>query len=147
MANHIFKLRNALRVGKQWPYRFIQQWKKLKTRFSYIYDFQRALCKDPNVINAWFWLIVNMRAKYGIQNYDFYNFDEIEFIIGVICFSMVITRSDRREKGKQVQPNNREWTTVIIYINDNGFDMPLFLLVQGLFHLANWYTEGGLPDN
>ena len=24
--------------------------------------------------------------------------------------------------------------------------MPPFLLVQGQFHLADWYTEGGLPD-
>jgi hypothetical protein len=43
-----------------------------------------------------------MRAKYGILDYDFYNFDEIGFIIGVICASIVVIRANRRGKGKVV---------------------------------------------
>ena len=41
-----------------------------------------------------------MRAKYGILDCDFYNFDETGFMMGVICSSMVVTRSDRRGKAK-----------------------------------------------
>jgi hypothetical protein len=43
-----------------------------------------------------------MRAKYGIINSDFFNFDETGFIIGVICASMVVTRADRLGRGKAV---------------------------------------------
>jgi hypothetical protein len=48
-----------------------------------------------------------MRAKYGILDYDFYNFDETGFMIGVICPGIFVTRTDRRDRGKAVQPGNR----------------------------------------
>jgi hypothetical protein len=49
-----------------------------------------------------------MRAKYGILDCDFYNFDETGFMIGVICSGIVVTRADRRGRGKAVRPGNRE---------------------------------------
>jgi hypothetical protein len=49
-----------------------------------------------------------MRTKYEIQDEDFYNFDEIDFMIGVIYAGMIVTRADRRGRGKQLQPGNRE---------------------------------------
>jgi len=49
-----------------------------------------------------------MRAKYGILDYDFYNFDKTGFMIGVIYPTMVITCADRCGRGKAVQPGNRE---------------------------------------
>ncbi|KFY31571.1 hypothetical protein V493_00990 [Pseudogymnoascus sp. VKM F-4281 (FW-2241)] len=108
MVNSILASRGIQRVGKQWPYRFIQRRIELKTRFSRAYDFQRALCEDPTVISAWFCLVSNMRAKYGILDCDFYNFDKTGFMMGVICSSIVVTRSDRRGKSKAIQPGNRE---------------------------------------
>lgn len=110
------------------------------------YDFQRALCEDPDQINAWFRLVANMRTKYGIQDYDFYNFDETGFIMGIICSGIIVTCADRRGRGKQLQPGNREWATVIEYISSDGFVLPPFLILQGIYRLASWYTEYGLPD-
>jgi hypothetical protein len=81
-----------------------------------------------------------MCTKYGIQDGDFYNFDETGFIIGMICPFMVVTQLDRCGKGKAVQPSNREWATVITCISGHGFNVPPFLLVQGQYHLINWYT-------
>jgi hypothetical protein len=43
-----------------------------------------------------------MRAKYGIVDSDFYNFDETGFIIGIITSAIVVTRADRRGRGKAV---------------------------------------------
>lgn len=48
MANLLLATRHAKRVGKHWPYRFVQRRPELKTRFSRSYDFQRALCEDPS---------------------------------------------------------------------------------------------------
>ena len=145
MADYILASRGAPRVGKQWPYRFIKRRDELRTRFSRAYDFQRALCEDPELISAWFRLVFNMRAKYGILDCDLCNFDETGFMMGMICPSMVVTRSDRRGKGKAVQPGNREWATAITCVSGDGFDVPPFLLVQGQYHLSNWYSETGLP--
>jgi hypothetical protein len=78
-----------------------------------------------------------MRAKYGVVDCDFYNFDETGFMMGQICPGMVVTRADRRGKAKRVQPGNREWATAIICINGEGWSVPPFLVVQGRNHLAN----------
>ena len=88
-----------------------------------------------------------MRAKYGVLDCDFYNFDETGFMMGVICPAMVVTRVDRRGRGKAVQPGNREWATAIACINSEGWSVPPFLVVQGKNHLSNWYTDGGLPPD
>lgn len=108
MANYILESRGGKRVGTRWAYRFIQRRPELKTRFNRVYDFQRALCEDPELIGAWFQLVQNMRAKYGIQDCDFYNFDETGFMMGVISSALVVTRANRRGRGKAVQPGNRE---------------------------------------
>lgn len=99
MANLLRATRHAKPVGKQWPYNFIRRRPEVKTRFSRAYDYQRALCEDPDLINAWFRLVANMRAKYGILDCDFYNFDETGFMMGIICGNMVVIRADRRGRG------------------------------------------------
>ena len=129
MANFILESRGGNRVSKLWAHRFVQRQPALKTRFNRVYDFQRALCEDPELISAWFRLVENIRAKYGVLDCDFYNFDETRFIIGIICPVMVVTRVDRRGRGKAVQPGNREWAIVIAYINSKGWNVPLFLVV------------------
>src|ERR1700753_1515163 len=68
-------------------------------------------------------------------------------MMGVISPAMVVTRADRRGRGKAVQPGNREWATAIVCVNGEGESIPPFVVVQGKCHLSSWYTEGGLPDN
>jgi hypothetical protein len=58
--------------------------------------------EDPKVIQAWFELVRNTKAKYGITDDDIYNFDEIGFIIGLITTAKVITASERRYRPKVV---------------------------------------------
>jgi hypothetical protein len=65
-------------------------------------------------------------------------------MIGVISSSIVVTQSDQKGKRKRIQSGNREWATAIACINAEGRDIPSFLLVKGIVHLNNWYTEGGL---
>lgn len=98
MADHILATRTKRRVGKQWPYRFVQRRKELRTRFSRTYDFQRALLEDPDELHKWFRLFHNMREKYGVTDSDIYNFDETGFMMGMICGQMVVTRTDRLER-------------------------------------------------
>jgi hypothetical protein len=56
----------------------------------------------------WCKLVYNIRAKYGIQDCDFYNFDVTGFIMGVICASMVVTYTDWLGRSKAVQLGSRE---------------------------------------
>ncbi|ESZ98945.1 hypothetical protein SBOR_0603 [Sclerotinia borealis F-4128] len=118
-----------------------------KMRFNRVYDFQRALCEDPKLIEEWFRLVSNMWAKYGIQDCDFYNFNETSFMMGVICSGMVVTDAEWCGRSKAIQLGNREWVTAIICGNGEGETIPPFLVVQGQYHLSNWYTETDLPAN
>ena len=147
MANVLLAKRNAQRVGKRWTERFIKRRPELKTRFNRVYDYQRGLCEDPAIIEPWFRLVHNMREKYGIQDGDFYNFDETGFMMGMVRPGMVITRADRVGKPKSIQPGNREWATAICCIAGDGYTMPPFLVVQGRFHLANWFAQAQVPDD
>jgi hypothetical protein len=147
MANLLLAKRDAQRVGKRWTERFIQRRPELKTRFNRVYDYQRGLCEDAAIIEPWFRLLANMRAKYGILECDLYNFDETGFMMGMIRPGMVVTRSDRVGKPKAIQPGNREWATAICYVSGDGYVVPPFLVVRGRFHLASWYTEHQIPDN
>ncbi|EAQ83012.1 hypothetical protein CHGG_10830 [Chaetomium globosum CBS 148.51] len=61
-----------------------------------------------------------MRAKYGILDCDFYNFDETGFMMDMIRPGMVVTRSDRVGKLKAIQPGHREWATAICIIAGDG---------------------------
>jgi hypothetical protein len=141
MANSIFASRIQQCVGKLWAHRFIKRNQELKMRLSHSYDFQRALCEDPKLIETWFQRVMDIKAKYGIQDCDIWNFDETGFMIGVISPSIVITRADRKGRRKKVQPGNKEWATVIACINSEGCEIPPFLIVKGTYHLANWYSE------
>lgn len=120
---------------------------RINQRFNHVYDFQRALCEDSEVIRSWFRLVENMRAKYGIQDCDFYNFDETSLMMGIIFPGMVVTHVDRYGKSKAVQLGNREQAIIIVYVNSEGLDIPPFLVVQGKYHLASWYNEDGFPQD
>jgi hypothetical protein len=147
MANLLLASRDGKPVGKHWAQRFVNAQPSLKTKFNRPYDYQRALCEDPEVIGNWFRLLRNMMAKYGITDDDLYNFDETGFMMGVITATLVITRSDRHGKAKSIQPGNREWATAIECINAKGWCIPPFVIVQGAYHLANWTTESGFPPS
>jgi hypothetical protein len=118
---------------------------ELKVKFNRKYDYKRALCEDSEVVEGWFRLVVNIKAKYGIQDEDIYNFDETGFMMGQISTRAVVTGSERRGRPKAVQQGNREWTTVIQGINATGWAIPPFIIFQGKHHLSSWYKDEDLP--
>jgi hypothetical protein len=83
-------------VGKCWVSRFINRHPQLKSKYNRKYDYQRAKCEDPEVIQGWFRLVRNTIEKYGIVEDDIYNFDETGFQMGVISTSKVVTGTDSR---------------------------------------------------
>lgn len=147
MADLLLAVRGGRRVGTRWAQRFVVRRPELKTYVNRAYDYQRTRCEDPKIMKDWFRLVANMKAKYGIQDCDTYNFDETGFMMGAIRPAMVITRADRIGKPRSVQPGNREWATAIVCISGDGYAMPPYLVLQGRHHLANWYTQTGLPHD
>ena len=141
MADHLRRVREASPVGDNWTTNFIRRRSELKSSFTRKYDYTRALCEDPKIIQDWFDLVANFKAKHGIQEEDVYNFDEAGFMIGQIDANMVVTGSNRRGKPKAVQPGNRDWVSLILGVNSQGWSLPPYLVVKGKNHLASWYEE------
>lgn len=147
MANRLLAERNALRVGVNWATTFIKRRLELTMRFNRKYDYQRALCEDPNAIRACFALVHNTIAKYGILEADIYNFDETGFMMGIIATMMVVTSAERKGKAKSKQPGNRDWATVIQAVNALGWAIPPFIIVKVKNHLTSWYENSPLLED
>jgi hypothetical protein len=136
--------RTVTTLGQRWVYRFITRHPEIKSRYSRKYDYQRAKCEDPEVIQAWFRLVQNTVAKYGILAEDIYNFDETGFQMGVISTAKVITAAEK-DRTVSIQPGNREWVTVIESINSTGWALPPMIILKGVMHQKSWYEA--IPDN
>jgi hypothetical protein len=147
IANSLRAKRNLGHVSTNWPSTFVKRQPELKVKFNRRYDYKRALCEDSGVVQGWFSLVANIKAKYGIQDDDTYNFDETGFMMGQISQGAVVTASERRGRPKAVQPGNREWTTVIQGINATGWTIPPFIIFKARHHLTGWYKEEDLPQD
>jgi hypothetical protein len=128
------------KVGKNWVTTFIKGNEAIKARYNCKYDYQRAKCKDPELIQAWFIRIKATIDAYEIQPDDIYNFDETGFQMGVIATAKVVTGSDRAGRPRTVQPGNREWVTIIKAINTRGFAIPPLVIFEAGWHKASWYS-------
>jgi hypothetical protein len=155
MADILLSHRNpGLSTGKNWVSNFIKQHNDLISKYTRKYDYQRAKCEDPEVINQWFNLVKNTIIKYGILEQDIYNFDETGFQMGVAHTVKVITASRHRtSRVRAIQPGNREWVTVIECINASGWTLPPMIIFSGKVHQSQWYQDInpdwliGLSDN
>ena len=141
MANNLLRDRDQPPVGINWPNRFIHRVPELKLRVNRKYDHKRALCEDATAIQAWFNLVQNMKAKYGILDEDTYNFDETGFQMGVIGPRLVITGTERRQAPKTIKPGNTEWVTAIIAANAQGRAIPPFVIMKGAQYYDTWFEE------
>jgi hypothetical protein len=66
MADSLLAKRHRDLVGQNWAKTFVKRRPKLKVKFNRKYDYKRALCEDYEVIQGWFRLVQNMKAKYSI---------------------------------------------------------------------------------
>ncbi|KAF2178894.1 hypothetical protein K469DRAFT_802419 [Zopfia rhizophila CBS 207.26] len=82
-------------VGMNWPHTFVKRTPGIQTKYNQKLDYQRYKQEEPAIIQGWFDLVCNVKAKYGIQDEDTYNFDESGFQIGIITQQKVVTGSER----------------------------------------------------
>ena len=147
MANKLLAIRGGQPIGKKWTQRFVARSHELKMAFSRAKDRQRILQEDPEVIGAWFKLVSETIAQYGVDKNDVYNFDETGFQMGIIGSMKVVTGSKRRARPTLIQPGDREWVTVIQSICAAGYTTPPFIIYKGRVHISAWYKEIGIPHN
>src|SRR5204863_3797525 len=82
-------------IGVNWVRNFVNWHKTIKSKYRRKYDYERAKCEDPKVLNAWFKRVQTTIAKYGVLVEDIYNFDKTSFQMGVATTTKVVTSSRR----------------------------------------------------
>jgi hypothetical protein len=132
-------------IGKNWVTEFIKRHDSIKSRFARRYNYSRALCEDPKVINNWFKRLKEVQDKHGIQAEDIYNFNETGFAMGLIATTKVVTRSNMPGRPHLIQPGQREWVTTIECIGSTGFSVPTCIIFKGKVHIQGWFEELDLP--
>ena len=93
--------------------------------------------------NAYKQVVVN----YGIPPQDQYNFDETGFRIGVGGSQWIITMEVGKKHHTIGSDSNHDYVTSVETISGDGEALPPLLIVQGVNHLHQWYTNTELPDN
>jgi hypothetical protein len=147
MADKVLGVRGGEPVGKHWAERFITRSHELKMAFNQAKDRQRILQEDPETIGAWFKLVEDTKAKYGVHDNNVHNFDKTGFQMGVIGSMKVVTGAERRAPPELVQSGDREWVTVIQSICAAGYVTPPFIIYKGRVHISAWYKEANIPRN
>ncbi|RFU33152.1 hypothetical protein B7463_g3180, partial [Scytalidium lignicola] len=132
-------------VGKNWFGDFLKRHPELTTKYIRRYNYKRAKCEDPKLIQEWFDNVMAMKAQYGILDEDTYNFDETGFAMGIIAFTKVVTSSDCYGKPPLLEPGNREWVTAIESVNACGWALPPLIVFKGKVSLLGWYDN--LPQD
>jgi hypothetical protein len=146
MANYFLSQHGDQRVGDKWVYNLVQRRPEIESKFSRKYNYERAKCEDPKIIQGHFDRVQDMISEYGILPEDIYNFDETGFAMGLCATAKVITGSDRYARPKLLQPGNREWVTAIEATNSTGWALPSYVIFKAKKNVRlGWFDE--LPDD
>ncbi|OJJ98564.1 hypothetical protein ASPACDRAFT_122421 [Aspergillus aculeatus ATCC 16872] len=89
-------------------------------------------------------MAISSKKQNGIADEDIYNFNKTGFAMGLVATAKVVTRSDCIGKPFLIQPGNREWVTLIKYINASGWALPPYIIVKGKMYMEAWY-KGNVP--
>jgi hypothetical protein len=95
MVNYLLLQHGKSQVGKNWVTKLIIRRPEIDSKFSRKYNYERAKCEDPKIIQEHFDRVRDAISKYRILPEDIYNFDETGFAIGLCATAKVITGSDR----------------------------------------------------
>jgi hypothetical protein len=146
MANILLAQHGNQQVGENWVYNLVQRRSELKSRYSRRYNYERAKCEDPKIIEEYFDRVQEAILQYGILPEDIFNFDETGFAMGLCATAKVITGSDRYSRPYLLQPGNREWVTAIEAVNSTGWALPSYVIFKAKkYSQEGWFET--LPDD
>ena len=133
-------------MGRNWVNNYVKRTPEVRLAQSRKYDYQRAKQEDPEVINEHFQFLKNVVDKYGIQNDDIYNMDEIGFLRGDISTAKVVTAADGSKY--HIQPGDCTWMMVIRCINAAKCCIPAMVIAKKKVFQNIWFDEdASLPDD
>ncbi|EEA28014.1 conserved hypothetical protein [Talaromyces marneffei ATCC 18224] len=142
MVNYLLLQHGKPQVGKNWVTNLIKRRPEIDSKFARKYNYERAKCEDPKIIQEHFDRVRDAISEYGILPEDIYNFDETGFAMGLCATAKVITGSDRYARPKLLQPGNREWVTAIEATNSTGWAIPSYIIFKAKKNVEQRMRDG-----
>ncbi|EED12353.1 conserved hypothetical protein [Talaromyces stipitatus ATCC 10500] len=123
MADYLLSQRGNQQVGENWVYNLVKRRPEIESKFSQKYNYERAKCEDPKIIQEYFDRVREAILEYGILPEDIYNFDETGFAMGLCATAKVITG-----------------------INSIGWALPSYIIFKAKkYTRLGWFED--LPDD
>ena len=94
MANYLLSQHGDQQVGKNWVTKLIKRRPEIDSKLARKYNYERAKCEDPKIIQEHFDCVQAFIKEYGILLEDIFNFNKTSFAIGLCTTARVITESD-----------------------------------------------------
>lgn len=113
--------------GMHQPKPFFQQ-NELHTRLSRAYNYFPVMLEDPEELSDCFYLFWNIWQKWGTLDNDIAKLDKTGFIMGMICYQLVFSRTDRCGESWSNLSSYPESVITIASIRCSEFAVPQFLL-------------------
>ena len=146
LANLWLKIPQTCYVN--WVNNYVRRTPELQIAQSKKQDYQRPRLEDHEVIKEHFQLLKNVANKYGIQDDDIYNMDEIGFLRGNIGTAKVVAVRDGPEYHIQSGDRGCDWMMVIECINVAKRRIPVMVVAKGRVFKNVWFDKNvGIPDN
>ena len=79
-------------------------------------------------------LVRNVIIKYNIFDSNIYNFDKIDFFIGMLNYAKVVITSNYKNKFCTKQFGNCKWVSIIQIIYANGYVLFLYVIMKKKCH-------------
>ena len=118
-------------IGKNLITRFLDRYPNLIAKFLSVFDKKPIKASHPNFMADCFRKLGGLIWKFNIPEDMWFNMDEKDFMMGMSDRCKVICGwRGRGITGKLAQDRNRELTTVIKIICENGTVMPLLEYIR-----------------
>lgn len=132
-------------VGKMWPYRFIENNPRFFRKKAQAIEPVRIEAWDLGIIETYYDRLRIAIDNHGVQKGDFYNMDETNLRIALGKDENIITLNP---EGKHYIPSSssRKSLTAVECISADGFVLKPLLILPGVQHMEDWYTQDLPPD-
>jgi hypothetical protein len=127
-------------LGVNWYSRFLDRHPELKLFQSRVLDQARQTAANYQTLASWFDLYITTKLRYGIADNDEYNMDEKGVMKGIgDAVKVIIPR--QQKTASSIQPDNREWVSIIECIGFNGYVLPPYIIFEGKQLQQSWFRN------
>jgi hypothetical protein len=126
-------------IGHNWVSKFLKHYSDIvKSSWAAPMDHSRLTALSAEVLTEWMTRVETTISELDIQRENMWNFDETNFIVGVLGKTRVVIERGHKEQGIAQQTGQRQSHTVIETISAAGKVLPPFIVITSAQIQTAW---------